>query len=210
MAKRKKRTRGGLAPDKYLSERQVKRLRRYLTDQVVLAEQRGGRIRAYIDQFIVELLLASGLRASELCELNIEDLPQPHGKDGLFVRNGKGKVKRSVMVSEKAVSLVAKWLKYHRAKARPRQPLLVNERGGRFSYGSLYSKIARIGEQAGIGKLHPHMLRHTYAMRLYSAEHDLRAVQDQLGHSDPKITAIYARTSPVALKRQLAKMDEAP
>jgi integrase len=63
--------------------------------------------------------------------------------------------------------------------------LLGSERGDRIIYRSIYAKIKRIGEQAGIGKLHPHMLRHTYLTRLYNIEKDLRFVQDQAGHASP-------------------------
>jgi len=63
-------------------------------------------------------------------------------------------------------------------------------------------------EQAGIGKLHPHMLRHTYLTRLYNIEKDLRFVQDQAGHASPTTTAIYAKTNNQARKRQVQALDE--
>ncbi|MFC1793445.1 tyrosine-type recombinase/integrase [Planctomycetota bacterium] len=58
-----------------------------------------------------------------------------------------------------------------------------------------------------IGKLHPHMLRHTYLTRLYNVEHDLRFVQDQAGHASPTTTAIYAKTNSKARKRQVEALD---
>jgi len=62
----------------------------------------------------------------------------------------------------------------------------------------------------GIGKLHPHMLRHTYLTRLYNVEHDLRFVQDQAGHASPTTTAIYAKTNSKARKRQVEALDDYP
>jgi len=59
-----------------------------------------------------------------------------------------------------------------------------------------------------IGKLHPHMLRHTYLTRLYNVEKDLRFVQDQAGHASPTTTAIYAKTNNTARKRQVEALDE--
>jgi len=198
---------GGLAPDKYLSEGQIKQFRRHLAERVCLADARGSRIRAYMNQFIYEVLLRSGLRASELCDLNLEDLPGAHGKDAVYVRNGKGNISRTVEITPQTVDLINTWVKHFRPKAGPQDPLLMSEQGGRLSYHSLFGKIKRIGEAVGID-LHPHMLRHSYAMRLYAIEADLRAVQQQLGHSDPITTAIYAKTSPEALKRQIAKIED--
>ena len=62
----------------------------------------------------------------------------------------------------------------------------------------LYEKIKQLGKKSGIGRLHPHMLRHTYLTRLYNVEHDLRFVQDQAGHASPTTTAIYAKTNSTA------------
>jgi integrase len=61
---------------------------------------------------------------------------------------------------------------------------------------------------AGVGKLHAHMLRHTYLTRLYYIEYDLWFVQDQAGHASPTTTAIYAKTSSKARKRQVEALDD--
>ena len=74
-------------------------------------------------------------------------------------------------------------------------------------YRSIYEKIKKLGRQSGIGKLHPHMLRHTYGTRLYNVEQDLRFVQDQLGHASPTTTAIYAKTNAKARRRQLEALE---
>jgi site-specific recombinase XerD len=72
-----------------------------------------------------------------------------------------------------------------------------NELGGRLSYGSLISKIRRIGRQSGVmvvegqSWLSPHKFRHTFATLLLAATHDLRFVQEQLGHQQQKTTEIY-------------------
>ena len=208
MAKKKKaKKRGGLAPDKYLSDTQLKKLRTYVKDKADLARMRGGS-RGVIDELIVELLVNTGLRASELCNLNIGDLPVKHGKDCIWVRDGKGKVSRSVDISEKLRQRLNRFVKLYRKSARAKSALLVSERGDRIIYRSIYSKIKRLGEQSGIGKLHPHMLRHTYLTRLYNVEKDLRLVQDQAGHASPTTTAIYAKTNSKARKRQVEALDE--
>jgi integrase len=208
MAKRKRATkRGGLAPDKYLSEPQLRKLRQYVRDKADLARMRAGS-RGVFDELIVELLVNTGLRASELCNLNIGDLPIKHGKDCIWIRDSKGKVSRVVDISEKLKKRLERFVKLYRKRAKANSPLLVSERGKRIIYRSIYAKIKHIGEQAGIGKLHPHMLRHTYLTRLYNVEKDLRFVQDQAGHASPTTTAIYAKTNNTARKRQVEALDE--
>ena len=206
MAKSRPRRRGGLAPDKYLSARQLKKLRKYVKDMADVARMRGGS-RGVVDELIVELLAGTGLRASELCDLDIRELPASHGKSAIWGVDGKGKVSRTIEISEQLEKRLARFARLYRKGAKKTAPLLVSERGGRMAYRSIYSKIKRIGEQSGIGKLHPHMLRHTYATRLYNVEKDLRFVQDQIGHASPTTTAIYAKTNSTARKRQVEALD---
>ena len=71
---------------------------------------------------------------------------------------------------------------------------------------SLYSKVKRIGEKAGIGRLCPRMLRHTYIIRLYKYEQDLRLVQKQVGHANRKTTAMHLRTF-IGIKQKAIKND---
>jgi len=205
MARRTKR-RGGLQPDKYLSETQLRKLRQHVKDIADLARQRGS-MRGIIDELVVELLVNTGLRASELCDLNIGDLPMSHGKDVVWVRDGKGNVARTVDIPESLRERLERFVKLYRGKAGPDEPLLVSAKGKRTIYRSMYEKIKKLGRQSGIGKLHPHMLRHTYGTRLYNVDQDLRFVQDQLGHASPNTTAIYAKTNAPARRRQLEALD---
>lgn len=207
MVKRKTTRRGGLPPDKYLSDVQLKRLRQYAKDMADLARQRGSA-RAIMDELIVELLANTGLRASELCNLNIGDLPVTHGKDSIWIRDGKGKVTRTVDIPESLVKRLERFVRLYRKGAKPKGPLLVSTKGRRMIYRSIYEKLRKLGRQSGIGKLHPHMLRHTYLTRLYNVEHDLRFVQDQAGHASPTTTAIYAKTNSKARKRQVEALDD--
>ena len=166
-----------------------------------------GSSRAVIDELLVEMLVNTGLRASELCDLNIADLPISHGKSSVWVRDGKGKVSRVIDISEKLQKRLERFVKLHRKGASADDPLLMSEQGGRMQYRSVYGKIKSVGQKAGI-KLHPHMLRHTYLTRLYNVEKDLRFVQDQAGHASPTTTAIYAKTNNTARKRQVEALDD--
>jgi len=157
---------------------------------------------------IVELLVNTGLRVSELCNLNISDLPVSHGKPVIWVRSGKGKVVRVIDIPESLQKRLERFVKLYRKGAKVNEPLFIGGTGKRMIYFSIYEKIKRLGKQSGIGKLFPHMLRHTYATRLYGVEKDIRFVQDQLGHSDISTTAIYAKTNTEARRRQVEALDD--
>jgi len=197
MAKRKK-SRGGLPPDRYLSREQVPQLRKHL-DQ---AKTHGG-CRATINSAIVDVMLNTGLRAAELCQLQMRDLPHCHGKLIVDVKEGKGCVRRSVQISSTLADRIKLFVKQYRGGAKPRSYLFVNEQGGPLSYQSLYSRIKIIGRAADIGRLTPHMLRHTYGTAWYNKTKDLFGLQDQLGHADPRTTHIYAKTSDEQMRRQV-------
>lgn len=205
--KKKTKTRGALTPDKYLNDAQLKKLRRYVRDHADLARSRGSQ-RNVTTELIIEILVGSGIRAKELCNLNLSDLPGVHEKDCMLVRDGKGSVTRAVDISEQLKSRIARYIKLYRKRAKPGDPLLLSEWGGRIAYHSLYSRIRHVGDMAGINNLYPHRLRHTYLTRLYNIEKDLRFCQDQAGHASPTTTAIYAKTNNTARKRQVNALDD--
>ncbi len=205
--RKKTKHRGGLTPDKYLSKDQLKKLRRHVRAMADVARARGS-YRNVVNELVIEILVNTGLRASELCKLNISDLPVSHGKDGIWVRNGKGNVVRTIDINEALKNRLARYVKLYRKKTNPDSPLLLSEWKGRISYQGLYTRIKRIGILSGIGKLYPHMLRHTYLTRLYNIEKDLRFVQDQAGHASPTTTAIYAKTDNESRKRQVEGLDD--
>jgi len=181
--------RGGLEPDKYLSAQELYKLRCYLTYRAKL-----GSNRAIIDRVIIELMIVSGLRASEVCALNIEDTPFSHKKPVVWVRNGKGGVTHAPDISDNLVNLLNAYIWHYRITARPNEPLFVSYSGKRLIYQTLYAKIRKIGQNIGI-KLHPHMLRHTCGTLCYHNSKDLRFVQDQLGHSTLAMASRYAATN---------------
>ena len=115
---------------------------------------------------------------------------------------------RTIDIPESLVKRLDRFIKLYRKDAKPDEPLLISTKGKRVIYRSIYEKIKKLGRQSGIGKLHPHMLRHTYGTRLYNVEQDLRFVQDQLGHASPTTTAIYAKTNSKARKRQVEALDK--
>ena len=194
MAKRLKAKEDVRSTREFLSDAQLKKVLLYVTKKAHLAKRKG-TTRAIVDELIILLLVGSGLRASELCNLNIADLPSNHNENTIWVRNVQGSVNRSIEVTPELNKCIAMFVRLYREGANPNEPLLISERGKRFIYMSFYSKVKKIGEKAGIGRLCPRMLRRTYLVRLYNDKQDLRFVQKQVGHASRKTTAMYVRTS---------------
>jgi len=141
-------------------------------------------------------LLHAGLRARELCSLHIADTPAHHGKPELHVRNLRRNTSRIVSIPPELVPAFQRFVRLYRAGAQPADFLFLSERGSPFGYISLYSKVRRIGREAGIGRLHPAVLRHAFLVRLYEKEQDLRLVQEQAGHARLKSTASAVHPRP--------------
>jgi site-specific recombinase XerD len=184
--------RGNPLRTKYLTDAQLQTLLKYVKNKADVA-RRKGTTRAIVDELIIFLLVNTGLHASEICSLRIADLPMEHGENSILVRDFKGDVHRSVEITSKMAECLERFVRLYRKVANHDEPLMINERGKRLSYMSLYSKVKKIGEKAKIGKLHPHMLRCTYLVRLYDDKTDLRFVQEQAGHASRKTTALYAQ-----------------
>ncbi len=172
-----------------LSQVQVQRLLSHIQQRADRA-RRDGNTRAVVDEIIVLTLLHAGLRAQELCALRIEDTPAHHDKPQLHIRNTSGISTRVVHIPQELVPALQRFVQRYRKDAEPSDPLLLSERRTSFSYMSLYSKVRRIGHEAGLTGLHPATLRHTFLVRLYEKEQDLRFVQEQAGHTRIKSTAL--------------------
>ncbi len=203
--------RGGLAPQKYLTKAQCLQLLECAANQAA-----SGSTRYAITYMAVQILLLAGLRASEICRLQIIDTPVKQTIDVLYVRPSKHNVSRTVNIPPILSESIKSFVLNHVKAAKPGTALLQSEAGSRriidrgqvirskqLSYQSLWSKIHRLGEKAGVGnlkenfghqRLAPHMFRHTFCTRLYKTDHDLKNVQSQAGHASIITTQIYAMT----------------
>lgn len=140
------------------------------------------------DHAILELLYSSGLRLSELVGLNIADIDLA---EGLVVVLGKGNKQRMLPVGSKAVAAVQRWL-IVREQANPTDAaLFIGVRGRRMSPQLVRERVRQAGSRDLGQHLHPHMLRHSFASHILESSHDLRAVQELLGHADISTTQIY-------------------
>ncbi len=146
----------------------------------------------YRDIAIAELLYSSGLRLSELVAANIGDLAI--GESAITV-TGKGRKTRNVPVGGPALAAIEKWLSLRPLGGESlcvSAPLFISNRGQRISPRSVQLRLQRLAKYSTLpGKLHPHMLRHSFASHMLESSGDLRAVQEFLGHSDISTTQIY-------------------
>jgi integrase/recombinase XerD len=152
--------------------------------------------RSLRDRALVELLYGAGLRVSEAVglERNGVDLEQR------VVRCiGKGSKERVVPVGREAVEALRRYLSRGRPylDARHRPELFLNARGGGLTRAGAFLILRRLAEKAGLepGRVHPHLLRHSFATHLLEGGADLRSVQEMLGHADLSTTELYTHVS---------------
>lgn len=140
------------------------------------------------DRAMLELFYSSGLRLSELANLNLTQLDLTEGEVRVI---GKGNKTRVLPVGRMAREALRRWLKVRPAVSDPAQPVFVSQPGRRLTPRAIQLRVRRYGiEQIG-QHLHPHMLRHSFASHLLESSGDLRAVQELLGHADISTTQIY-------------------
>jgi integrase/recombinase XerD len=152
--------------------------------------------RALRDRALVELLYGAGLRVSEAVGLDraAVDLERR------FVRCiGKGSKERIVPIGREAVEAIRRY----EARGRPyldkrhRPELFLNAQGGALTRAGAFLILRRLAEGAGLEpeRIHPHLLRHSFATHLLEGGADLRSVQEMLGHADLATTELYTHVS---------------
>ncbi len=142
------------------------------------------------DLAMFELMYSSGLRLSELAGLDLGALDLRAGQVRVL---GKGDKERLLPVGRKASEALSAWLGVRAALARADEPaVFVSRRGRRLSHRSIQARLARWGLVKGADqRLHPHLLRHSFASHMLESSGDLRAVQELLGHADIATTQVY-------------------
>ncbi len=169
------------------------------------------------DRAMLELMYASGLRASEVGAIGLTDVLETLG--ALRV-TGKGSKQRIVPMGEPAQA----WLGRYLTECRPRLARLALTPGRRGDTGRVFltksgRPIERVrvwqivksyAARAGLAHVHPHMLRHSFATHLLSGGADLRVVQELLGHADISTTQIYTHVDRTQLKRVHAQFHPRP
>jgi integrase/recombinase XerC len=166
-----------------------------LDEAIATAQETGGPVAAR-DVAILEVLYATGIRVSELCGLDLDDLDRERRVIRVF---GKGSKERTVPIGAPAVRAVEAWL----AKARQQlltadsgQAMFIGERGKRIDPRVVRRVVHRALRMTdGAPDLGPHGLRHAMATHLLEGGADLRSVQEMLGHASLATTQIYTHVT---------------
>jgi integrase/recombinase XerC len=142
------------------------------------------------DRAILELLYSSGLRLSELTGLDLGELDLA---DATVRVTGKGNKERILPVGRMARTALKEWLRTRASLANADEmALFVSNRGGRLSARSVQARVDYWAKRQGIDtRVYPHLLRHSFATHLLESSHDLRGVQELLGHANISTTQVY-------------------
>jgi integrase/recombinase XerD len=152
--------------------------------------------RAMRDKALAELLYGGGLRVSEAVSLD----RQAVDLENRFVRCiGKGNKERVVPIGREAADALRRYLAHGRPflDKHHRPELFLNARGGGLTRAGVFLILRKLAEKAGLeaDRVHPHLLRHSFATHLLEGGADLRAVQEMLGHADLATTELYTHVS---------------
>jgi len=156
----------------------------------------------YRDKAILETLYSAGLRVSELCSLEMNNILF----DSAMLRVvGKGNKERYVPLGDKAIKLINDYCKYIRSalvdKKKSHGNVFLSKNGKQLTRMTIFNIMKKWSRISGINKdISPHTFRHSFATHLLEGGADLRAVQEMLGHSDISTTQIYTHLDNEYLK----------
>lgn len=145
---------------------------------------------SFRDQAFMELFYSSGLRLSELCNLNLNDLMF----DQALVRvTGKGNKTRDIPVGSMAMKAIKQWLLQRNTLAlKDYDAVFVSKWGRRVSPRNIQQRLKYWAKKQGLEvNISPHMLRHSFASHMLESSGELRSVQELLGHANISTTQIY-------------------
>jgi len=168
--------------------------------ELLLEQPKCVDLKGYRDKAMLELLYATGIRVSELINLNLQDI----NIDMAFIRCNKGTRERMIPVGSMALNALTEYF----GKARnfliqdpDEKAAFVNVNGRRLTRQGFWKIIKQYKNLAKINKdITPHTLRHSFAAHLLENGADLRSIQEMLGHSDISSTQIYAQMAKNKIK----------
>ncbi len=185
-----------------------KKLPNYLTIEEVdnLLNIRASTTYELRNKAMLEVLYATGMRISELCNLTMSNL---FLEDNLVKVFGKGSKERLVPISNTAIKALEDYLKFGRNEllgTHTCEYVFISSRHTKITRQAFFKFIKKLCHEKGIKKnISPHILRHSFATHLLNNGADLRVVQELLGHSDIATTQIYTHLSNEKLEQEYNK-----
>jgi integrase/recombinase XerD len=171
------------------------------TQEIELLISSAGDIRNSLRlRAMIELLYASGLRVSELCELPMSGI-----LGNKLLIHGKGAKERLVPMHDAAIHALNKWLDA-RGDINSKYVFPTNSKSGHITRDGFFKILKKCAVLAGIdpNRVSPHVLRHSFASHLLAGGANLRAIQTMLGHEDISTTQIYTHVMPEKLKETVS------
>ena len=160
----------------------------------------------YRNKASLELMYSSGLRVSELINLNVQDIDLKNECVRIF---GKGSKERIIPLSEYATDAIKEYILNHRGemfKHGENDYLFLNNHGNKMTRQGFFKMLKKIAKEKNIKtNFSPHTLRHSFATHLLKHGADLRSIQELLGHSDVSSTQIYTHITNERLQNNYKK-----
>lgn len=191
-----------LIPERLLSTDEVGGLLGKAEELWILGQTKKQKVLVR-DAFLIQTAIMTGLRAAEICSLKVSDLRIGNGQSHFRVV-GKGRKERVVHIGREYKRILKRYIqwKLDNGELHPEAHLLRSERSDRYSPGALWRRWKKYCPKT------LHAARHANATLLYAASnHNLRAVQRQLGHSRITTTQIYADVMPEVMRESMSAME---
>lgn len=158
------------------------------------------------DASMLELMYSSGLRVSEMLDLDLSDIKW---EDGTLIVRGKRDKERWVPMGKYAMEALRHYIEHARGelmKTRYHDAVFVNKRGLKLTRQGFWKILKAYAVKLQFKKkIHPHILRHSFASHMLERGADLRSIQELLGHSDIATTQIYTQVTSTQLKKDYEK-----
>jgi site-specific recombinase XerD len=171
-------------------------------DRLIREAQKAGNKR---NLAIVQLLRHTGLRVGELCSLRLSDIRTSERKGSVLVRSGKGDKDRTIPLNHDVREAVDAYLAVRPAAADDH--LFLGQRGEPLQTDGVQLIVRKLARRAGLEKVTPHVLRHSFAKHVLDAGEDLATVSRLLGHERLETTAIYTEPTAADLEEAVARLE---